>query len=129
MHEPSTRPHRPSGEHGVARPHHAAAREPIVHEAGGSEAIGVPDAQTRWHGPCVVRVLPHAGAAHPPSASDLGGIIFSPLTEWVVAAADTHDEGCVWGGGHVERIPLNYSDEKVENRDTKVWHLVMENGY
>jgi hypothetical protein len=29
----------------------------------------------------------------------------------------------------VERIPLNYSNEKVENRDTKVWHLVMENGY
>jgi hypothetical protein len=22
-----------------------------------------------------------------------------------------------------------YSDEKVANRDTKVWHLVIENGY
>jgi hypothetical protein len=41
------------------------------------------------------------------------------------------------GGQHLGQAPQRsatsntrlYSDEKVANRDTKVWHLVIENGY
>jgi hypothetical protein len=27
----------------------------------------------------------------------------------------------------VERIPLNYSDEEVANRDIRIWHFVIKN--
>jgi hypothetical protein len=41
-------------------------------------------------------------------------------------AVDSGDGG---GGLRSLETPAPYSDEKVANRDTKVWHFVIKNGY
>jgi hypothetical protein len=44
--------------------------------------------------------------------------------------SDAPAEGVHSDFGHVpEYLQVRYSDEKVANRDTKIWHLVIENGY
>jgi hypothetical protein len=45
-----------------------------------------------------------------------------PPVEVAAAAADTPVATC-------ESTALRYSDEKVANREIRVWHFVIENGY
>jgi hypothetical protein len=43
-----------------------------------------------------------------------------------VAAAAAICASVTWSHG---RLSVTYNDEKVANRDIKVWHLLIKNGY